>query len=111
MEKLNHYRTLIKNILYNYAQYKPSHGDIEPIVIIDEAQDHYQLLFLGWNMPRRIHSIIVHIRLHNGKIWIEYDGTSIGIANELVEAGVPREDIVLAFHSPEKRPHTGFAVA
>ncbi len=110
MEKLSRYRALIKRILKEYAQYKPSYGEIETFVICDQEQDHYQLLFLGWNLPRRVHAIIVHIRLYNNKIWIEYDGTSYGIAGELVDAGVPKEDIVLAFHSREKRPYTEFAV-
>ncbi|HEX6384245.1 MAG TPA: element excision factor XisI family protein, partial [Anaerolineae bacterium] len=35
----------------------------------------------------------------------------IDIANELVKSGVPKEDIVLAFHAPYKREYTGFAVA
>ena len=34
-----------------------------------------------------------------------------GLATELVEAGIPKEDIVLAFHAPEMRPLTEFAVA
>ena len=48
--------------------------------------------------------------LKNGKIWIQHDGTEIGVANELVEWGVPKEDIVLAYHAPYKRQYTGFAV-
>ncbi|MBV7335811.1 XisI protein [Chloroflexi bacterium TSY] len=40
---------------------------------------------------------------------IQHDATDIGIANELVDRGVPKEDIVLAFHSPYKCPYTGFA--
>ena len=38
------------------------------------------------------------------------DGTEIGVANELVEAGVPKTDIVLAFYAPYRRPYTEFAV-
>ncbi|HBB33754.1 MAG TPA: hypothetical protein DC064_18635, partial [Cyanobacteria bacterium UBA9273] len=34
----------------------------------------------------------------------------IGVANELVEAGVPKEDIVLTFHAPYKRKYTELAV-
>jgi hypothetical protein len=34
----------------------------------------------------------------------------VGIANELVERGVPKKGIVLAFHSPFKRQFTEFAV-
>jgi hypothetical protein len=110
MDKLAQYRSIIKTILQEQAQYKPAHGEIEPMLVFDETHDHYQLLFLGWDMPRRVHSIIVHMRLHNGKIWLEYDGTDAHIARQLVEAGVPKEDIVLAFHSPEKRPYTDYAV-
>jgi hypothetical protein len=111
MDKLERYRSLVKQILNQDAQYKPSHGDVEPMVICDEASDHYELMYLGWDPLGRVHSVIVHVRLHNGKIWIEYDGTEYGIARELTDAGVPKEDIVLAFHPPEMRPHTGFAVA
>jgi hypothetical protein len=46
----------------------------------------------------------------DGKIWIQHDGTEIGIANQLVELGIPKSDIVLAFHSPFKRQFTEFAV-
>ena len=33
------------------------------------------------------------------------------VTEELIQAGVPKEDIVLGFHEPEIRPYTGFAVA
>jgi hypothetical protein len=45
------------------------------------------------------------------KIWIEEDMTEDGIATYFLEQGVPREDIVLAFHPPFIRPLTEFAVA
>lgn len=44
------------------------------------------------------------------KIWIQRDGTGIGIANELIAAGVPKEDIILGFNAPYKREFTDFAV-
>lgn len=34
-----------------------------------------------------------------------------GVANALVNSGVPQSDIVLAFHPPEVRNDTDFAVA
>jgi len=43
-------------------------------------------------------------------MWIQSDGTEVGVANELVEAGVPQPDIVLAFKSPFKRQFTDYAV-
>ena len=51
----------------------------------------------------------MHLDIKNGKIWIQHDGMEIGVANELVELGVAKEHIVLAYHPPYKRPYTGFA--
>ncbi len=53
---------------------------------------------------------LMHIDIKNGKIWIQHHGTEVGDANELVELGVPKEDIVLAYHAPYQRQYTGFAV-
>jgi hypothetical protein len=66
--------------------------------------------YLGWQERTRIYDYIVHVDIKDGKIWIQRDGTEIGIANELVRAGVPKHDIVLGFKAPYKRPFTGFAV-
>lgn len=111
MDKLTTYRQLIKDILTEDARYKPSHGEIEPLLVFDDEHDSYQLMYVGWDGRRRVHSTIIHIRLYNNKIWIEQDGTEEGVANTLIAAGVPKEDIVLAFYSPAKRRFTEFAVA
>ncbi|HTU92858.1 MAG TPA: element excision factor XisI family protein, partial [Gemmataceae bacterium] len=39
-----------------------------------------------------------------------YDGTNRPVADELIAAGIPQEDIVLGFHPADVRPLTGFAV-
>jgi len=77
---------------------------------LDEANDHYELIYAGWNGPYRIHGSVVHLDIRNEKIWIQYDGTSGGIANELLNAGISHDQIVLAFKSPSHRRHTDFAV-
>ncbi|WP_422387058.1 element excision factor XisI family protein [Anabaena sphaerica] len=51
----------------------------------------------------------MHIDIKNGKIWIQHDGTEVGIATLLLIKGVPKQDIVLAFHAPEMREFTEFA--
>jgi hypothetical protein len=58
-----------------------------------------------------VHGCLVHIDILDGKLWIQRDGTEQGIATELVAAGIPKDAIVLAFHPPEIRPHTEYAVA
>jgi hypothetical protein len=59
----------------------------------------------------RYHAVVFHLRIWNGKIWIEWDGTEPGITQYLLEAGISKEDIVLAFYRPERRSLSGFAVA
>jgi hypothetical protein len=111
MEAVKQYREIIKQLIRDYAQYRSARGEVQVEVIFDEANDHYELIYAGWNGPYRIHGSVVHIDIRQEKIWIQYDGTEGGIAEELVTAGVPRDRIVLAFKPPEIRPHTGFAVA
>ncbi|HEX7447902.1 MAG TPA: element excision factor XisI family protein [Pirellulales bacterium] len=35
-------------------------------------------------------SLGIHVDIRGGKIWIQHDGTEDGIADRLVEAGVPK---------------------
>ncbi|MGB6168089.1 MAG: XisI protein, partial [Geitlerinemataceae cyanobacterium] len=72
---------------------------------------NYLLMAIGWNSSGRVHSISFHLRIRNDKVWIEWDGTENGIALELVELGIPKEDIVLGFYRPERREITEFAIA
>jgi ketopantoate reductase len=111
MDELTRYRHLIIELMREHAQHRPSHGDIQVELIIDEAQDHYELIYAGWSGKYRIHGSVIHVDIRDGKVWIQHDGTEDGIAEDLVEAGVPRDRIVLAFKSPAMRQHTGFAVA
>jgi hypothetical protein len=54
---------------------------------------------------------LIDVEIRSGKFWIHYDGLEDGVAAYLLEKNVPKEDIVLAFYSPEKRKLTEFAVA
>ena len=111
--KLTAYRQLVKGILTRYAALfnrKPIPGT-EDEVVFDEERDHYIWHTIGWNGNKRVWDTAVYVRLRNGKFWIEIDWTEQGIATDLLEAGIPNEDIVLAFHHPEVRPYTEFAVS
>ena len=82
-----------------------------PNSISDDQQENYILLDVGWEGKKHIHDCIIHVEMKDDKIWIHCDGTEDGVATELMEAGIPKEHIVLAFHHPKERPYTGFAVA
>ena len=111
MAKVETYRNYIQEVIKRHGSYQPVYGDVETQLIFDTERDHYQLVHAGWHNNRRMYGCIIHIDIKDEKIWIQHDGTEVGTANELVELGVPKEDIVLAFHAPSKRPYTGFAVS
>ena len=113
MDKLNHYRDLIKTILTQYhqlASQTPS-PDVESLLAFDETRDQYLWFQTGWRQKKRVRGITVHIQIKSNKIWLEEDWTEEGMANELLKLGVPASDIVLGFHSPEVRQFTEFALA
>jgi XisI protein len=111
MENIAQYRVAIKHILQQEAESHPERTDVEVCLVCDNVNLHYQLLYLGWQSNNRVFAPIVHIRIRHNKIWIEQDGTEEGIANQLIKAGVPQNEIVLAFYSPQKRVYTAFAAA
>ncbi len=109
MEKLERYRTLIKNLLSDFASYQYPDSTVQSQLVFDSDHDQYQVLQVGWEKDRRVYSIPLHFSIKNNKIWLEQNNTDRLVAEELVLAGVPKEDIVLAIHPPYVRPHTGFA--
>jgi hypothetical protein len=102
---------LIEGILIDYAKIPYSHGDFHLQTIFDREGNHYLLMFVGWEGIRRVHGCLVHVDIIDNKFWIQRDGTEQGIAGELIEAGVPKSRIVLAFRSLEMRKMTDFAIA
>lgn len=111
MDKLKHYRQIIKEILTEHSEIKPVYGEIQMKLVFDDDRDRYQLLRTGWLNDRRVYGALIHIDLEEDKIWIQYDGTEVGVANELVEHDIPHTDIVLAYHPPLIREYGDFAVS
>ena len=113
MDRVATYRALLKELLSQHAERmnRRPQPETETEVTFDEDRDHYMVLRLGWTPKGRVFVPTLYARLRDGKIWIENDWTSDGLATELLERGVPCEDVVLAFLPPEMRVHTEFAVA
>ena len=113
--KIESYRQILLKILAAYTNVRPlnASADKETLLVCDEKHDHYFLHRIGWEGVKRVWHTTLYVR--NGKFYIEIAPkglpTEEGIATELLAAGVPKEDIVLAFHHPSMRPYTEFAVA
>jgi hypothetical protein len=113
MDREMKYCDLIKRGLSDYRAWSNQgrKDDIVAMCAFDDEAGQYLLVRVGWEGKRRFRQIVLHLRLHEGKIWIETDDTYDGFATELLKAGVPNSDIVLAFHPPHLRQYTDFAVA
>lgn len=111
MERLEQYRQVIRSLLERYAAEGDQDEHLEIQVICDREHDHYQLVSLGWQGQRRFYSCLMHLDIKNGKVWIQRNQTDRLIAQELVEMGVAREDIVLGLQPAYAKPDTGYGVA
>lgn len=111
MDSLDMYRQIIEAILTEYTRIPYAYGDIQTEAVFDRERDRYLLVNVGWDRGRRVHGTLVHIDIIDGKLWIQRDGIEHGIAKELVQAGMPKDRIVLAFRPAEVRPYTQYAVA
>lgn len=94
MDKLNHYRQTIQDLLTEKAQHKPIGGDIEPETVFDPTTDRYLLIHLGWNDQQRIYYCVLHLEIRDQKIWIQQNQTDSSITQELIEKGIPPHDII-----------------
>jgi hypothetical protein len=111
MDTLDEWRTILEKTLQFYADLPDIVGDVSTYLVVSRDSNHFFLIREGWQGNRRIHGMVVHAEIRDHKIWIHYDGIEGSITEELVAAGIPKENIVLAFHPPYVREHTGYAVA
>lgn len=91
------------NVKIYLDRYHSLNPNVETLFYQDDPRGRYPLFATGWDKQQPISSVIMAVRIKEGKIWIDEDATEEGIANALIEAGVPEKDVVLAFHHPSLR--------
>ncbi len=111
VNKVENYRRILRQIVEQHASTPRRPDQVELVPIIDLVYDNYLLMRIGWDRVGRAHHILFHFRLKEGRVWIEWDGIEHGITNDLIEAGIPEEDIVLAFYGREPLLLTELAAA
>lgn len=113
MEKVEKYRQLLQKVLTDFATPRTARPDepVETQLLFDTRNDHYQVLRVGWRDRKQVFLVVFHFDIKGGKIWLHQNASDYDIIGDLEAQGVPKEDIVLAFHSPFMRQHTGYAVA
>ena len=102
---------LLENILRECAQFYAFPERFRTLTVFDRQNGQFLLMDEGWDGFKHIHRVWLHVELRDGKFWIQKDGTEDGIAVDLMNAGIPKERIVLAFQHPNRRKYSDFAVS
>ena len=113
MGKVEKYRNIVSELIEEIGRLgaKPD-AAVQTQIIRDEPNGHYLLFSNGWRGNERVYGCYLHIDVAaDGKVWLQHDGTDLTVAQELLDRGIPKTDIVLAFHAPFVREDTGFAVS
>ncbi|HEY7547456.1 MAG TPA: XisI protein [Blastocatellia bacterium] len=110
-EKNEQYRQIIQRLLTRLAAIPNLEEGIEDRLLFDENNDSYAIIAEGWDGEERIHNIVAHLEIINGKVWIQADNTDLVIARELGSEGIPKSDIVLGFRPPSARSQSEYAMA
>lgn len=97
----------VEEVLKTYIM-RP-YSPFERKLIVDQDRRNFIVLLMGWQGYRYIHTCIIHVEIVDDKVWVQADNTEAGITDELVVAGIPKEQIVLGFQSPFERSLTEFA--
>lgn len=112
MDKVEKYRKTVHSLLSEIANDFRQSDLWEILEVFDEQRGQYVLFTDGWKNDKRDYGCFMHIEVKNdGKVWLRRDGTDLDIGQMLLDEGVAKSDLVLAFRSPSRRAMTEFAVA
>jgi hypothetical protein len=112
MDRLDEFRAVIRSILTEHTRVPIANGEMKCVTVFDRESDRYLALIVSWDHEGRLADApIAHVDVLDGNLWVQYDGTEYGIAQELIDAGVPEDRIVLGFLPPDLRPKPEGAAA
>lgn len=116
MDKITTYKKIVRKIVSDaVAMSEPIENGIENQLIIDDERGHYLYFGVGWEetSDNWFYASFIHIDIKpDAKVWLQHDGTDLRIVQLLINAGIPKNDIVIGFQKPQVRKMMdGFAVA
>ena len=107
MDKIEKYKKIVRKIVEEVVAMSPEMEDgVENQLITDDEHGHYLYFGVGWENKGKdwFYATFIHIDVKpNGRVWLQHDGTDLRIANQLIERGIPKNDIVIGFQPPYVR--------
>ena len=100
MDRIENYRRILQRVVKRHAQFQPANGDIQTHAVCDHETDEFMVIDSGWNEKgRRIYDVVLHFRLQDGIVHVERDNTDAEIVRELLDSGIAKDDIILAYNA------------
>ncbi|NJK28542.1 MAG: hypothetical protein HC925_08975 [Coleofasciculaceae cyanobacterium SM2_3_26] len=109
MNRLEHYRTIIQQVLHEHTQLsqriraeqpEDPNAPVEAIAVCDPQTDNYLLITDGWKQHQRIHSILAHFRIVDECIYIQWNGVE-DLIEGLIEQGISESALMPALNHSE----------
>ena len=98
MDRLDEFRAILRSVLTELTRVPFAVGEIKAITVFDRESDRYLVMVVGRNHEGRlVDGPIAHVDIIEGNLWVQYDGTEYGVAQELIDASVPEDRTVLGF--------------
>jgi hypothetical protein len=105
MDRLTSYQDAIVKTLTEVSELLQT-SPVEALISIDHAHGQYILIADGWEGATRHYSTLAHIELKpNAEVWLRCDNTDIEVGQMLINQGIAKQDITLAFYSPAMREY------
>ncbi len=106
------YATILKKWLNDFSTYANGGRATDYEVVEDDTHFRYQVVRTSWNDDIFEFNVVFYFQIKpTGKVWLLVNNTDILVADDLVELGIPKSDIVIGFLPESVRPYSGFAVA
>lgn len=105
MDRLTQNKQAVKQLLLEVSSTMPTEDKgVENQLIIDEERGHFLIFGVGWELNKWFYATFLHIDVkENGNVWLQHNGTDLDMIAWLHRLGVPKQEIVLGFHSPSVR--------
>jgi XisI protein len=106
------YAAILKKWLSDFTNYVNGDKGTDYEIVEDDIHFRYQVVSTSWNDDIFEFNVIFYFQIKpTGKVWLLVNNTDVLVADDLVEMGIPKSDIVIGFLPESVRPYSGFAVA
>jgi XisI protein len=113
MERIAFLQNTILQVLEEYLAelQQPANQHIQFTTIADTNKNHFQIIAMGWEGYKRIFNLLFHLDIIGDKVWVQEDKMEYSIAERLVEKGISKKEIVLAYFPDYHRAYTEYAIS